>query len=211
MTLRGGGLVVTTASPSAGRKAGSGRFKRVLLWFVALALIAGVGVLAWSEITSSTPRLVGITQANYRAVAEADGRLAPNFALPELGSDRVISLGEMRGRVIVLNMWATWCAPCRLEASSFESTWRKYRDENVNFLGVNERDQEAQAMSFQEEFDLTYPSVFDPSGRVGFLYDVVGMPTTFIITRDGTIMYRFVGYLAEPVLSSAIDDALAEP
>ena len=181
--------------------------RRVAGWVLGVAAIGGVVALAWGEIAEPGPILGAFTPANFRAVAKTDGRVAPDFELPKLGGGTV-TLSATRGKVVVVNLWATWCAPCRREAPDLEEVWRRYADRGVAFIGVNERDQESAAIAFQEEFGITYPSGFDPSGRVGFLYEITGMPETFVVSPDGKIVYRFVGILSAPVLSAAIDDAL---
>jgi cytochrome c biogenesis protein CcmG/thiol:disulfide interchange protein DsbE len=125
-----------------------------------------------------------------------------------LGRSGNLSLSSLRGNVVVVNFWASWCGPCREEAPDLEATSRAYRSRGVRFLGVDERDDEAAALAFVREFDITYPSVFDPSGALADDYALLGLPTTVVVDRNGQIVYRFTGYLDAPVLRSALDDVL---
>jgi DsbE subfamily thiol:disulfide oxidoreductase len=174
-----------------------------------LGLALLVVVLAVQEIRSrGTGGVSGLTIANYRAVAQADDRPAPDFRLPALDGSGEIAMSDFRGDVVVLNFWATWCGPCRREAPGLQSTWEADRDQGVQFLGVNYRDDRAAARAYGREFGITYPSVFDPAGELAFSYELVGLPTTFIIDRDGRIVYRFVGYIDAAILQDALDDVL---
>lgn len=167
-------------------------------------------LLAVRELLLRNPALSpsGITVANYRAVAESDGRPAPAFTLTSLDGDGGISLAERPGDVVVLNFWASWCAPCRAEAGDLQAVWQGYRDAGVRFLGVDYRDDEAAGRAFVDEFGLTYPSVMDETGALAFEYEVIGMPTTFVISPEGAIVYRFTGRVDAAVLTRAVEDVL---
>jgi cytochrome c biogenesis protein CcmG/thiol:disulfide interchange protein DsbE len=186
------------------------RTTAVALWVGALAIAAVVAVLAVMELrTRGTSSIGGFTVANYRARAEVENTPAPDFELPSLDGGTPIALSSFRGQVVVLNFWATWCAPCRLEAPGLRRVSERYRDRGVRFLGVDYRDDDAAGRAFVDEFHLPYPSVTDPSGSLAYDYELIGFPTTFIIDPVGTIRYRFVGYLDENVLEKALDDVLS--
>jgi cytochrome c biogenesis protein CcmG/thiol:disulfide interchange protein DsbE len=172
-------------------------------------LVLLVVVLAVQELRSrGTSGESGITVANYRAVAQVDDRPAPDFRMPALSGSGDIALRDFRGRVVVLNFWASWCGPCRREAAGLQSTWEAYRDGGVRFLGVDYRDDQAAARAYEREFGITYPSVYDPGGVLAFDYRLAGLPTTFIIDRAGRIVYRFVGYTDAAILRDALEDVL---
>jgi len=174
-----------------------------------IALGAGILLLAVAVNQLLAPGTRGVGQpsvADYRAVAQADGRPAPAFVLPALEGAGTIELQAFRGKVIVLNFWASWCAPCRREAPHLQSAWTTYRDRGVQFLGVNIRDDRAAAQAFVSEFGITYPSAFDREGSLEADYELIGLPTTVIIDADGRMAYRFTGYLDGAVLRSTLDD-----
>lgn len=185
------------------------RYARLGVRMAVLGLVLLVVVLAVQEIRSrGTGGVSGLTIANYRAVAQADNRPAPDFRLRALDGNGQIAMSDFRGDVVVLNFWATWCGPCRREAPGLQSTWQAYRNRGLQFLGVNYRDDRAAARAYEREFGITYPSVFDPAGELAFSYELVGLPTTFIIDRDGRIVYRFVGYIDATILREALDEVL---
>jgi cytochrome c biogenesis protein CcmG/thiol:disulfide interchange protein DsbE len=194
------------------RRAGSSRRAErkmaIGLWAV-LAVTTVVAVLALVEIRSrGTSTVGGFTVANYEATAESTSTPAPTFELPSLDGGAPIALASFRDRVVVLNFWASWCAPCRLEAPGLRRTSARYRDRGVRFLGVDYQDDDDAGRAFIREFRLRYPSVTDHSGRLAYRYGLIGFPTTFIIDPAGTIRYRFVGYLNEDVLSKALEKVL---
>ena len=186
------------------------RTTAVGVWVGVLAVAAVVAILAVMELrTRGTSSIGGFTVANYRARAEVENSPAPDFELPSLEGGSPITLSSLRGHVVVLNFWASWCAPCRVEAPGLRRVSERYRERGVRFLGVDYRDNDAAARAFIGEFRLRYPSVTDPSGSLAYDYELIGFPTTFIIDPAGTIRYRFVGYLDEEVLVDALNDVLS--
>ena len=111
----------------------------------------------------------------------------PDFELPLLLTDDVLSSESLRGHPVVLNFWASWCAPCREEAPLLEQTYQRFRDQGVRFVGVNIRDQEPNARRFVEDFGITFPVVRDEDQELARGLDVYGLPQTFFIDADGRL------------------------
>lgn len=180
---------------------------------VSLLLLGGgitvVAIGAHEFLSHGTTGVGGISIANYQAEAQVQRSPAPDFTMPALQGGGSISLSSLRGHVVVLNLWASWCAPCRLEAAGLEETFKTYAGQGVRFLGVDIEDNNASGRSFVSEFHITYPSVVDPAGRVNFLYRILGLPTTFIIDANGQILYRFLGYLPANILRPSLDNVLS--
>jgi cytochrome c biogenesis protein CcmG/thiol:disulfide interchange protein DsbE len=192
-----------------------GRWNR-LLKVGSIAVAGVIVVLAAVELRTNSRTAGGsFSVANRRAQAEADGSQAPDFELPLLSGDvdgddvGTLRLSSLRGSIVVLNFWASWCGPCREEAPDLQAAWVDYQDRGVRFVGVDERDDRAAALAFVEEFGITYPSVFDPAGSLADDYAFLGLPSTFVIDAVGNIAYRFTGFLDGPTLRGTLDTVIA--
>ena len=137
------------------------------------------------------------------------GAPAPDFALPRFdGGD--LRLSNLRGRVLVVNFWASWCGPCREEAAGLEAVWRRYREAGVVLVGVNIQDREAPARAFLGATRPSYPNVVDRNGAASISYGIYGVPETFVIDRDGRIRLRHVGAVGIEALARHIEPLLGE-
>ena len=133
---------------------------------------------------------------------------APEFALPLFGGGH-LTLAEQSGRPVVINFWASWCAPCRVEARGLEEAWRSYQDRNVLLVGIQTQDTEADGRAYLSEFGVTYPNVIDGDGKVSVDYGVIGLPVTFFVDRDGIVVHRWVGAINDARLTGWIDEMVS--
>ncbi|MGH2726901.1 MAG: TlpA family protein disulfide reductase [Actinomycetota bacterium] len=178
----------------------------------AALLVATFAILQLTKTGAEPSRLAqayGLSIGDFRAEGQRESRPAPNLVGVDMQDGR-LALSDFKEKVVVLNLWASWCGPCRKEQPIFERLWREYRDRNVQFLGLNIRDEKAAALAFVDEFGVTYPSFFDPSAALTFKLQVQVLPSTFIIDPEGLIYFRFTGTVDEPLLRQAIDGALQE-
>ncbi|MEX2459350.1 MAG: TlpA disulfide reductase family protein [Actinomycetota bacterium] len=170
--------------------------------------VAASFVVALQELrTFGTERVSRVGVADYEARAKVDDRPAPEFRQEGLDGSMIDSR-DFRGKVLVVNFWASWCSPCRQEAPHLQAAWERYRDRGVAVLGVNYRDDVYAARAYEDEFEITFPSIHDPAGTIAFKFGLLGVPTTYVIDRDGRLVYEFVGRIDGDVLDRAIDDAL---
>jgi cytochrome c biogenesis protein CcmG/thiol:disulfide interchange protein DsbE len=132
---------------------------------------------------------------------------APSFTLT-LFDGGTLNPTDLVGKAVLLNFWASWCAPCRAEARALEETWQKYRDRGVVFLGVNIQDKEEDARAFVKEFGITYLNGQDSSGKIAIDYSVWGIPETFFLDPQGRITYKHAGELKGPIIEAKLDEAL---
>ncbi|MSQ29004.1 MAG: TlpA family protein disulfide reductase [Dehalococcoidia bacterium] len=133
-----------------------------------------------------------VAAALSRAQIEVD-TTAPDFTL-DTPSGRVL-LSETRGRIVVLNFWATWCVPCKQEMPEFEALYRARGDRDITVIAINAiaTDSRAAAIEFARELGLTFPIAFDARGEVMRAYGVQGLPATFFIDREGIVRARSLG------------------
>jgi len=141
-----------------------------------------------------------------------EGFLAPEFTLESLSGDQ-ISLSDMRGKVVVLNLWASWCPPCRAEMPALQRVYQENHERGLEVLAVNitAQDNLAAVEAFVQEFNLTFPILLDTSGKVGKAYIMRAFPTTFFIDQEGVIQRVIVGGpMSEVTLQSTVDQLLEE-
>ncbi|MCX4639942.1 TlpA family protein disulfide reductase [Streptomyces platensis] len=139
---------------------------------------------------------------------------------PELSGEsttgKKLDVADYKGKVVILNVWGSWCGPCIAEAPNFSKVANETKDKGVQFLGINTRDSEkSQATSFEEEHKVPYPSLFDPTGRLMLRFpkgslNPQSIPSTIAIDRHGKIAARSIGPLAEDDLRKMVEPLIAE-
>ena len=158
-------------------------------------ILALLGLLAW-----------GLRKV--RAGPLSSG-MAPNFTITDFDGTTV-TLSELRGQVVIINFWASWCPPCREEAAYLEATWRKYEGRGVVFVGVDWVDTEKEALAYIDEFDITYLNGPDIGTRIAQDYNIQGVPETFYVAKNGELRGVHIGPLKSPQLDEKIEELLAE-
>lgn len=171
------------------------RSKRTGLIVAFAVILALLGLLAW-----------GLRKVQAGPV---ESGMAPDFTLTSFDG-RTLTLSELRGQVVIINFWASWCPPCREEAAYLEQTWRKYKDKGVIFIGVDWVDTEKEALAYMDEFDLTYFNGPDIGTRIAQAYNIQGVPETFYVAKNGELRGVHIGPLKSPELDEKIDELLAE-
>jgi cytochrome c biogenesis protein CcmG/thiol:disulfide interchange protein DsbE len=160
--------------------------------------------------------LVGVYAVfvSRRDADKVGGPVAMNTPLPPLEGEAVsggtVDLADLRGHVAVVNVWATWCEPCRTEQPELTRTAKRYADRGVMFVGLNYQDNLAAAQRYVDEFHIPYDSLFDEQGRyaddLGFPY----LPDTYVVDAGGTIRWAVYGATNEDELSGLLDEVLAQ-
>ena len=145
-----------------------------------------------------------------RIPAPQTGFLAPDFELKTTTGDS-IKLSDLRGQAVLVNLWATWCPPCRAEMKTLETVYNDYKDQGFTVLSVNmtSQDDPKAILPFVHERGLTYPILLDEAGAVAKDYQMKSLPSTFFINRDGTINEVVIGGpMSEALLRTRIEELL---
>jgi len=176
-------------------------------WFVVTSLVLLLG-LVWtlrSAVVASATR-GGLTPSPRVGFA------APDFSLELLGGGQV-SLSDLRGKAVIVNLWASWCPPCRAEMPALQQVYEANRSRGLEILAVNTtfQDSEAGAAEFVREFGLTFPIPLDRTGVVSRTYQLRALPTTFFIDRGGVVRKVVLGGpMSETTIQTAVEDLLRE-
>jgi len=176
------------------------RRRRVLIFCVVSLLNVGILALLLTQLLTPAPNVVSDPLV---------GHPAPDFSLamlrPVTGKS-ALSLSNFKGKPVVLNFWASWCAPCKEEAPLLEGTWKQMQAQGKDavILGVDFQDSNTDGMSFLQLYSITYPIVLDAGGSVASKYGITSLPQTIFINRHGTVMSRVPRELTAQVLSSKL-------
>ena len=158
-----------------------------------LAIVATVGVFGaflWLRTPSTAP-------------------VAPDFILPDL-SGKTVRLQDLRGKVVIVNLWATWCTPCVAEMPTLETLWKTMAGKDVVLLAVNQDEATGGVRDWVDGRELTFPVLLDPRAQVAPEWGVTGYPETFVVDRTGRIVHHHVGFRdwSEPDIVAAIERLL---
>mgnify|MGYP001357104702 CR=1 FL=1 len=189
-------------APVAGRPAEAPpdrtrRQRRIALAAVGIATLLVTALLAF-----------GLTRDPSQLRSNLTGKPAPDFTLRTLDGSRTIHLADLRGQIVVLNFWASWCAECRIEDPEIKVAWQRYQDQGVVFLGISFQDSVSNAEAYAIEEGLAWPLVADPDSSTALAYGISGVPETIFIGRDGRVIHKQIGRVSYGLLVTDIDQLL---
>ena len=175
-----------------------------LIFFVVTLINVGILVLLWTLLT---------TPATHSTSDPLVAHAAPNFSLSVLRTTSTtehLSLSDFKGKAVVLNFWASWCAPCNQEAPLLQQTWQQMQAQrkDVVFVGIDFQETRSTALSFLQQHRITYPLVMDASGSVVIKYNATSLPQTIFINREGEVVSREVGQLTDQLLATGLQAIL---
>ncbi|PJF47163.1 MAG: TlpA family protein disulfide reductase [Chloroflexi bacterium] len=178
--------------------------KPLIVAGILLGIVAIAGVFA-----------IALNLVSQQGARPKPGSPAPDFTLAlypgyRAGLPEQIRLSDLRGQVVVMNFWASWCVECYKEADALEAVYRKYKDRGVIFLGIDYLDTEAPALAYLKQYDVTYPNGLDVQQRIARAYRITGVPETFFIDRNGVVREVIIAPLTEAQLIAKIEALLAE-
>jgi len=153
-------------------------------WTVVLVVVAALALGAWAAVRFYGPEIFPVDV----------GSKAPQFHAHTLGGKQQVSLSDYEGKVVLLNVWATWCGPCRVEMPSIENLYRTYGPQGLKVVAVSVDDVgDDRIDEFRRELGLTFDVVHDSTFRIEKDYQITGYPSTFVIDKDGTIRKKWIG------------------
>lgn len=173
----------------------------------AVTLLVVVGLLALLAYSLFRPapaggRPAGVAINENGAMVTLRPKPASDFTLP-LFTGGEVRLSDLRGKVVVVNFWASWCPPCRREAPALETAWQALQDENVVFIGVDVWDKQKDALAFIDEFGVSYLNGPDKSS-IAIDYGLTGVPETYVIDPRGNEVAKFIGPITVGDLTSTV-------
>jgi cytochrome c biogenesis protein CcmG/thiol:disulfide interchange protein DsbE len=182
-------------TPEVQQAASRPQWGRILVWVGVLGLLA---LLA-----------LGLMRTQQGSVSV--GQRVPDFTLTTF-EGQPVRLADLRGKVVLINFWASWCKPCEAEAADLEAAWRLYQPRgDVVFLGVDWTDTETAGKEYLKKFDITYPNGPDLGTRISQAFRITGVPETYIVDRSGTLSYvKISPFESLQEIQAAIDPLLKE-
>lgn len=173
----------------------------------AFFVLAGIVVLisfGFPESEREAPSPVPEASSTLQ-VAPEQGSLAPGFSLENVRGE-VVDLDELLGQPVLINFWATWCAPCRIEMPFIQDRFEKFQEDGLVVLAVDFDEPKDDVAFFGEELGLTFELLLDPGGKIQSVYRILGYPTSFFVDPEGMIRVKHIGVMTE----GQLDDYLGE-
>ena len=183
--------------------------KRKLIFLGAgLPLVALLAILGWASAqTGGQAVSLGVNNEFGEIIVPAD--LAPDIEMDLINGGH-LSLQALKGKVVLIDFWASWCPPCREEAPGLAQVYLEYQDKPVEFVGVDIWDDPRGAQEYLEQFQVPYPNGVDANGSIAIAYGVRGIPEKFFIRPDGAIARKFVGPINPDDLRAVLDGLLTD-
>jgi peroxiredoxin len=180
----------------------------------AVLLLTGCGGSAAGETAAEASLGFVAGDGSIVLLAPEERTAAPVAAGPLLSGGQ-LNTADLQGAVVVLNVWASWCAPCRAESPDLQAVWDATREGGVQFVGISTRDSEAAAQAFVANYGLTYPHLLDPDGRTQLLFrdslPPQAIPSTLVLDKHGRVAGRVLGAASQSQLLGLIEPLVAEP
>lgn len=193
--------------PGRERETAKGNRRTLALIAVGLPVALIASLLIWATVRAGG-RAGGSFVNDRLGELHVDPKPAPPIELAALDG-APLSLEAQRGKVVMVDFWASWCPPCARETPILTGVYERYRGRPVEFIGVSIWDRGQDAIRFVDQYGVRYPVAIDHEGRVAIDYGVTGIPEKFFIDLEGRLVRRFVGPMDEPTLTAILDSLLS--
>lgn len=170
--------------------------RSVLIGVIGIAALAGIAYVATLPAVTSVSAPVDSIDTSNLEIAPKQGALAPDFTLFTVEGEE-ITLSELRGRPVMINLWATWCAPCRIEMPHIQDRFERYANEGFLVLAVDFDEPAGLVEEFRDELGLTFDLLLDPGAEVQELYRNRSYPSSFFVDENGVIQVQHIGVMTE--------------
>ena len=173
-------------------------------------LIVGIALLIIALVALGA---VAMRLAGQQGARPTPGNPAPDFTLATFsgydgGLGQTAKLSDLKGKVVVMNFWGSWCVECHKEAADLEATYAKYKSKGVVFLGIDWLDTDAPALAYLARYGISYANGFDVQSKISKQYRITGAPETFIIDKNGIVREVIIQPISEQRLSEMIDKVI---
>ncbi len=169
--------------------------------FLVFSILVILAVFGWAVYQSSRVDV----RVNEQMGVIKPNRPAPGFSMPDISTGRVVSLDSLKGRVIVLNFWASWCKPCQEEVQELNRFYDEVKD-SVYVLGINVWDTRSKALQFMKEHDIRFPVLHSKNSPITVDYGINGVPETIVIDSSGIIRMHFKGPVTYDILKKSLEE-----
>jgi len=177
----------------------------ILAWI--LPLVCLFAILGWALMeTKGTPG--GLTINKVLGEVPINQTKVPEFSAQQLDGE-FLRLSDIEGSIIMIDFWSSWCGPCKAESPVLSSTYKRYKTQGVEFIGIAIWDEISAIQAFVKTYDLAYPNAVDHNGTIAIDYGVKGIPEKFFINRDGLLLKRIAGPTTRSDLEDTLDHLLS--
>lgn len=181
------------------------KFWKVSVLILVAGIMVGDLLLDYRTQVQAHPQDTGAAELLDVNVGIAVGDLAPDFTGTTVDG-QAITLSELSGKLVVVNVFASWCGPCRAETPHLVEVYKQIDRDRVEFIGLNLQETPKAVESFKDEFSIDYPLVLDEGGGITDIYRPIGLPTTWFIDQDGIIRFSFSGPMTKESLQVILED-----
>lgn len=184
------------------------KFWKIIIFIFVAGIMVGDLLIDYRSQVQAHPQENQVAELQNRDVGIAVGDLAPEFSGTTIDG-KAVSLSDLDGKLVVVNVFASWCGPCRVETPHLVEIYNEIDKDEVEFVGLNLQETSEAVLSFKEEFSITYPLLLNEGGEITNIYRPIGLPTTWFIDQEGIIRFTFSGPLTKESLQVILGDVAA--